>query len=59
MGRSPTDVERKEDPHQRWGSSRVPAGVETVLPALAALGAASCGTDTTADGRRVWAVLDL
>lgn len=32
---------------------------EAVLPQLAALGAVSCGTDTAADGRRLWAVLDL
>ncbi|MEW1615661.1 MULTISPECIES: hypothetical protein [unclassified Streptomyces] len=30
-----------------------------VLPELTGLGAVSCGTDTAADGRRVWAVLDL
>lgn len=34
-------------------------GDGSMLPELAALGAVSCGTDTAADGRRVWAVLDL
>ncbi|MFF2940343.1 hypothetical protein ACFVSQ_10930 [Streptomyces niveus] len=32
---------------------------ERVLPAVAALGATSCGADTAQDGRRLWAVLDL
>ncbi|MFC8829651.1 hypothetical protein ACFT9I_30435 [Streptomyces sp. NPDC057137] len=32
---------------------------ERVLPAVAALGASSCGADTAQDGRRLWAVLDL
>ncbi|MFE3591354.1 hypothetical protein ACFXOY_28040 [Streptomyces niveus] len=32
---------------------------ERVLPAIAALGATSCGADTAQDGRRLWAVLDL
>lgn len=32
---------------------------QRVLPAVAALGATSCGADTAQDGRRLWAVLDL
>lgn len=32
---------------------------EDVLTALRELGAASCGTEMTAEGRQVWAVLDL
>lgn len=32
---------------------------DTVLPRLHELGAVSCGTEVTADGRQVWAVLDL
>lgn len=32
---------------------------EAVLPRIAQLGVASCGTDTAADGRRRWAVIDL
>ncbi|MET9556538.1 hypothetical protein [Streptomyces sp. NPDC006645] len=32
---------------------------EQILPAVAALGASSCGADTAEDGRRLWAVLDL
>ncbi|MFG2175941.1 hypothetical protein ACGFMO_32020 [Streptomyces niveus] len=32
---------------------------ERLLPAVAALGATSCGADTAQDGRRLWAVLDL
>lgn len=32
---------------------------DDVLPALRDLGAASCGTETTSDGRQVWALLDL
>lgn len=32
---------------------------ESILPRIAALGVASCGTDTAADGRRRWAVIDL
>ncbi|WP_229910061.1 hypothetical protein [Streptomyces flavofungini] len=31
----------------------------TVLPRLHELGAVSCGTEVTDDGRQVWAVLDL
>ncbi|MFH9295167.1 hypothetical protein [Streptomyces sp. NPDC017520] len=30
-----------------------------VLAELTGLGAVSCGTDTSEDGRRMWAVLDL
>lgn len=30
-----------------------------VLPTLRGLGAASCGTETTGEGRQVWALLDL
>lgn len=30
-----------------------------VLPRLSELGAVSCGTEVTGEGRRVWAVLDL
>ncbi|MDG4859046.1 hypothetical protein P8605_12925 [Streptomyces sp. T-3] len=32
---------------------------DTVLPRLHALGAVSCGTEVTAEGRQVWALLDL
>lgn len=32
---------------------------DTVLPRLHELGAVSCGTEVTAEGRQVWAVLDL
>ncbi|MFD7548213.1 hypothetical protein ACFV0R_07490 [Streptomyces sp. NPDC059578] len=32
---------------------------DSVLPHLRALGAESCGTETTTDGRQVWALLDL
>lgn len=32
---------------------------DALLPSIAALGVASCGTDTAADGRRRWAVIDL
>ncbi len=39
--------------------SGLTAGGDEVLPELAALGAVSCGKDTSEDGRRVWAVLDL
>lgn len=35
-----------------------PSG-ETVLPALRDLGADSCGTEVTGEGRRVWALLTL
>ncbi len=35
------------------------ASCERLLPRVAALGVASCGTDTAEDGRRMWAVLDL
>jgi hypothetical protein len=32
---------------------------DTVLPRLHALGAVSCGTEVTPQGRQVWALLDL
>ncbi|MFE4608435.1 hypothetical protein ACFRK5_08745 [Streptomyces niveus] len=32
---------------------------ERLLPAVAALGATSCGAETAQDSRRLWAVLDL
>ncbi|MER5950208.1 hypothetical protein ABT127_29565 [Streptomyces sp. NPDC001904] len=32
---------------------------DEVLAALGSLGAASCGTETTGEGRQVWALLDL
>lgn len=32
---------------------------DTVLPHLHQLGAVSCGTEITPDGRQVWAILDL
>lgn len=37
-----------------------PAALDAgVLPRLSELGAVSCGTEVTGEGRRVWAVLDL
>ncbi|MEW1792838.1 MULTISPECIES: hypothetical protein [Streptomyces] len=41
----------------RWAGLAVTD--QRVLPAVAALGATSCGADTAQDGRRLWAVLDL
>lgn len=35
------------------------ASAGDVLPALRDLGTASCGTETTSEGRQVWALLDL
>ncbi|MFD9400285.1 hypothetical protein ACFWA4_15915 [Streptomyces sp. NPDC060011] len=43
--------------HQTASASR-PLN-EDVLTTLRELGAASCGTEMTAEGRQVWAVLDL
>lgn len=41
-------------------SHQAPAADEPdVLPALQNLGTASCGTETTTEGRHVWALLDL
>ncbi|MFI1015292.1 hypothetical protein [Streptomyces sp. NPDC020965] len=38
---------------------RPPAMDATVLPRLQVLGALSCGTEATVEGRQVWAVVDL
>lgn len=44
--------------HQTGSASSRPLN-EDVLTTLRELGAASCGTEMTAEGRQVWAVLDL